>query len=425
MVMAFSSFLLICLLGGQCPARSTDFTDVDRHAREAPLSAAQSVGSLASYLCEGARDDRERARTIFIWIASNIAYDVSCVGKKADAATVLSERRAVCAGYAVLFASLAKAAGLEAVVVYGEAKGPGPGIARSSDGLSNHDWNAVKLDGEWRLLDCAWGAGRLDDRGRFTHRFDEHYFLTPPDKFIYDHLPKESKWQLLARPLSRQEYLGQPEMHSDFFNFGLRLVSHENGYIEADGQVSITIAAPQDVCLMASLHQSHVELEEGYTFAQREPDGYQIRAVLPNPGDYKLRIYARRQGSGIPGWSELTRKGANVAAYESVVEYHLHTTTGGSTTFPKLYLSFQEGDCKLEGPLTGVLQAGKPVDFRISAPGAEDVRVYCDGATQPLARCGRDGIFSGTVALKPGEATVFARYPGQKRHVGLLGYVVQ
>jgi transglutaminase/protease-like cytokinesis protein 3 len=392
-------------------ADAGDYAAIDRHARAAPPEVERSVTALARYLTEPTQDDSSRARAIFTWIATNISYDVSRLGKMPDANSVVRDRRAVCAGYAVLFNALAEAAGLEAVIIYGEARGRGPAAARTSDGLFNHDWNAVKIGGEWRLVDCAWGAGQLDERGRFRPRFRDHYFLAPPELLIYDHLPKDQKWQLLPRPLSRQEFLRQVEVHPAFFDYQIRLLSHTQGRIEAGCRVSISLGAPPGVNLMASLHHGNIELAEGYTFAQRSEGGYQIQAVFPKAGNYVVKVHARRQDSEEQG-------------YDCALEYRVHATAADASTFPKMYLSFQEENCLLGEPLSSTLPAHRPVRFSLTAPEAEEVLVFCDGSAARLAHQD-NGAFSGSVTLEPGEAIVFAKYPGQTKHLALLKYRVE
>jgi hypothetical protein len=401
----------VLLLPAALWADAGDYAAADRQARAAPPEAERSVTALARYLTGPAQDDSSRARAIFTWVATNISYDVSRLGKAPDANSVLRDRRAVCAGYAVLFKALAEAVGLEAVVIYGEARGRGPGAARTSDGLFNHDWNAVKIEGEWQLVDCVWGAGHLDERGRFVRRFSDHYFLAPPELLIYDHLPKDQKWQLLPRPLSRQEFLRQVEVHPAFFDFQMRLLSHTQGRIEAASRVTIAIGAPPEVNLMASLHRGNMELAEGYTFAQRTEGGYRIEAAFPKTGNYVLKVHARPRDS-------------DDQSYDCALEYWVHANAADGSTFPEMYLSFQEENCLLGEPLSGVLPAHKPVRFDLTAPEAEEVLVFCDGSAARLARQD-NGAFSGSVRLEPGEAIVFAKYPGQIRHLALLKYRVK
>ena len=53
----------------------------------------------------------------------------------------------------------------------------------------SHAWNAVFLGGFWRLLDCTWGAGKVEEDGTFIKELNEHFFLTDPDELIYTHFP--------------------------------------------------------------------------------------------------------------------------------------------------------------------------------------------------------------------------------------------
>jgi transglutaminase/protease-like cytokinesis protein 3 len=409
-----TSLVLMALLVGFAPfavGAEAEFAAIDGHARSAPQAATGSIDSLAAYLVAPARDDRAKARALFTWIALNINYDVSCFGEPPEPAAVLKTRRAVCAGYAALFKALADAAGLEAMVIHGHAKGVGPKAAIGPDGLLTHDWNAVKIDGQWALVDCTWGAGRLDEHGRFRRRFCDHYFLTPAELFIYDHLPSDDRWQLLHAPVSRQQFAARVWVQPAFFEHGLRLVSHESRLIEADNSLAVTIHAPRDTLIVASLSQSGWDLDENHTFSQREADQFVIRAMFPSPGDYVLRVFSRKRD-------------APTQDYESALEYTVRARGSTDTVFPKMYVSFQQRECHLASPLSGVLGDGESVDVQLRVPGAEDVIVGVSGLARHLARAG-DGVFVGEVVVERGQAGVFARFPGSTRYEGLLRYEVR
>ncbi|MBN1458181.1 MAG: hypothetical protein JXA57_01505 [Armatimonadetes bacterium] len=386
------------------------YAAIDAHAEAAPPRATTSVQALADYLVKPTDTDREKARAIFTWIAKHIAYDISCYGEPPDAENVLTTRRAVCAGYAKLFAALADAAGLEAVIVHGDAKGTGPPAAIDADGLLNHDWNAVRIADQWHLIDCTWGAGYLDRYERFVREFRDHYFVTPPHLFAYDHLPSDDQWQLLHSPVTKTVFLAQARVQPAFFRYGLRFRSHTLGEIQAQGSLTVTLDAPADTILVAELYQYGAALDERQAFAQREADRFAIHVLLPTAGDYVLRVYAR------------TRNSLDVE-YDSAVEYEVHNTKAGTGRFPKMYGSFQERQCYLTGPLSGALPQGE-VDFSLRVPGAEDVRVVVNGLSRPLTRTSGDA-FSGTVNVEPGIAVVYARFPGQTRYDGLLRYAVR
>lgn len=55
-------------------------------------------------------------------------------------------------------------------------------------------------------------------------RHGELPFYLPPEAFIYTHLPFESYWQLLPRPVSREQWWQMPEVALPFFAAGGQLL---------------------------------------------------------------------------------------------------------------------------------------------------------------------------------------------------------
>jgi 2-deoxy-D-gluconate 3-dehydrogenase len=180
---------------------------IDELALLAPASMEADAEMLARYLVALADTDKDKARAIFRWIADRIAYDAESFFKKDfgdnSPEGVLKNRKGVCAGYANLFECLGKAAGLEVVVVTGFANIETSKDLPTDDG--RHAWNAVKIDGEWRLLDATWGAGYLDKDRKFVKRLREMWFLPPPAHLIVTHDPEDPKWQLLDPPAPKDE----------------------------------------------------------------------------------------------------------------------------------------------------------------------------------------------------------------------------
>ena len=82
-------------------------------------------------------------------------------------------------------------ANIPCVMVHGIAKGYGhdPEDVYTASSETNHAWNLVLVQGEWRPLDSTWGAGHLDRGGNFQRKFDEHWFLTDPEEFVPHHFP--------------------------------------------------------------------------------------------------------------------------------------------------------------------------------------------------------------------------------------------
>ena len=217
------------------------YDNIDKYAINTPSPAEASVDSLAAYLVAPAKNEREKARSIFRWVTENIDYDANgfFTGSFEDTSSkdVLKSRKSVCSGYSDIFSSLANSAGLEVVRIAGYGKGYGYLPGENLSAPSNHAWNAVKINGSWYLIDCTWGAGYINDNKKYVRKFDDHYFMTPPSEFIYDHLPEDSRWQLLEKPLAKSEFEKQAFVKPDFFKYGLKPYDRLEGTIQADKEL--------------------------------------------------------------------------------------------------------------------------------------------------------------------------------------------
>ena len=125
---------------------------------------------------------------------------------------------------ALLFKRLCAYAGLHCDVVKGYSKSteylPGEEFV---DTRYRNTWNAVYAAGGWRLIQCNWAMLNLHSKAeRETRKFyQDHYFLTDPDKFIFEFFPINSEWQLMERSITIQEFEDLPLLRSTFFHFGL------------------------------------------------------------------------------------------------------------------------------------------------------------------------------------------------------------
>lgn len=181
----------------------------------ASLRAETDPARLALELTGTISNDRQKAEVIFRWIAQNISYTIRTPQRfprpysdefeaegplppldERVARDVLRRGTALCDGYARLFYTLCRYAGLQAAVIRGYAR-PREFSEQTRFGI-NHFWNAVWLEGRWQLLDLTWASGYLSRQGdRFIRHLDETYFLTPPELFIEDHYPDDPRWTLL------------------------------------------------------------------------------------------------------------------------------------------------------------------------------------------------------------------------------------
>jgi hypothetical protein len=397
------------------PAESPGrYAAADAHADAAPARAEQSVPALAAYLAQAGPDDLTRARALFRWVTRHIEYDVAGfrTANYGDLSPegVLRRRASVCEGYAHLTEALGAAMRLQVEVVNGWSKGYGYRPGQRFDGPTNHTWNAVRIDGQWRLMDPTWGAGYLDERMQFVRRFQEHYFLTAPDAFVFDHLPQDPRWQLLERPVTAVEYANLVYLRPMFFVAGFRIASNPRVLIVADERITVTLNVTRPVEMMAQLVDpaTNRPLQGEFTFVQVNGEQAQIQAAFPKAGDYLLRLFAKPRGAD--------------GALEWILDHRVQASRGTSAAaFPLAYSSFDASGAWLLEPFSGVLKPGRTYRFRLRAPRALDVAVIAGDQWTHLARDGEE--FSGTVPAVAGDNVVFAKYDATSKLVGLLKYV--
>jgi len=322
---------------------------------------------------------------------------------------VLKKRISVCQGYAILFEELGKNAGLEVMTIPGFAKGYSY-IPGGNDNESNHAWNAVKIDGEWELVDATWGAGYIDESGKYTRRLENHYFMTEPEELIYTHLPEDKKWQLMRNPISKSNFLMLAGLKPSFFKYGLKIVSHRESIITTGKFVNVELQTPDDVSIIGSILKNDVELEKTMVFSQFRNGKYSINAIFPERGKYTLRIFAAR------GRQE---------TYDWVLDYTVVASAGAgnNASFPLAYGDFRYRQAYLHSPMEGRLIPGKTYDFGIEVPGAEDVVLFLGEKHNRLERAGGSaGMFSGRIKAGWEEIRIGAKFPGNDMYEILLKY---
>jgi transglutaminase/protease-like cytokinesis protein 3 len=283
------------------------YKEIDEHALNTPNSVEKDINSLISYLIEPARSEEERARAIYRWITGNIEYDADSFfsGNYPDTSpeAVLRSRMSVCDGFANLFLILAEKAGLDVVKINGYAKGIGYTVGDNFTGETNHAWNAVFIKGKWRLIDCTWGAGYLNINGQFEKQFQEHYFFTTPENFIFDHFPQDPFWQLLEKPLSLREFESLVKIDPAFFKCGLSVINNREGKIYMTDTVTITLKSSLDVSIIGILYQNNQEVKKDVKVSAKEGGFFDITVSGLDTGEYLLMIFVK-PGKGMAGQYE-------------------------------------------------------------------------------------------------------------------------
>jgi len=202
------------------------YATIDNHVRLCPKSIKEDADALVEYFEEVTETDIEKARAIYVWLTDNIGYDVYSINndKYGDnsAAGVLRSKKSVCAGFAALYEYLGLKMGLDIRQVSGFSKGVGYEPGMSFIGTdSDHAWNMIKIDGEWRVFDATWGEGhgKLDNNGKLhsIKEFDDNWFNISPEEAIFTHYPEDKSLLLLESNISLEDFGRLPNIYIGAF----------------------------------------------------------------------------------------------------------------------------------------------------------------------------------------------------------------
>ncbi len=161
-------------------------------------SEYENMKSAAEQITQGHITDYDRAMAIHDWVASYLYYDNDALASEETApyaaADVMNSRKAVCLGYATLYATLCRAIGIPCNVVSGYALGVGGGDKSWTDGNiaseeQNHAWNEVYADGRWVIVDTTWDSQNKYENGEFIdgNGVSRLYFDANIDFFSANH----------------------------------------------------------------------------------------------------------------------------------------------------------------------------------------------------------------------------------------------
>lgn len=235
---------------------------------------ADGLTKLVAFLTEGA-DDFTKAKRIHDWIGLHIAYDSDRLLGLSDEGSrkvneVLQMRRTTCGGFAELFRTMNKMAGVEVISIGGISRAM---YSKASQDMAGHVWSAVRTNGRWYIVDSTADARRSYKHGKFSDLrkySDANLFLSPRAKILIN-LPNKQENQFLDPVVSREDFLQAPQINLGFLRYGLSYSSGssfekereplEGGKLEKvhdlisapDGTASLEIDAPPFVVVRAKL----------------------------------------------------------------------------------------------------------------------------------------------------------------------------
>lgn len=306
---------------------TTSLALVDKSTRFiSSLPAALTPAMLAqSYLCRQYRSDVQRLRAIFIWVAERIAWEEDMEGQP-DSRRVLQTKRGCTAEIASLVHDLCAGVGLHAEVVRGYLKEPGESIDLELQARPNHWWNAVIVDGEWRIMDCALASPTNAKQSAYsaanTNVADTWWFLARPMEVCYTHVPLSPAQQHICPPISQDILMALPVACPPYFKHRIELTGYNTSalYLDNLDMAQVKLAVPEDVECVARVEARGFATDlDGDVFesgdivtksALAQPQWFggrkviTVKAVLPgDEGHGVLKIYAGKRGLMVSGFS--------------------------------------------------------------------------------------------------------------------------
>lgn len=214
-----------------------NFTIADNTAKLHQNESLENLPLLSHKLTSKLSTDVEKFRAIYSWVCNNIKGDyrqhskVSKMRKKYKNDSInlikwnekykkyafkklLKHKKTMCTGYAYLIKELAYLAGIECEIVNGYGRTVESNVEKLE--LTDHSWNAVKLNNKWYLCDATWSSGYMDYNNSFINDYNPGYFLTDPVLFAKNHFPIKKKW-LLTSLETEKTFVSAPIIYNKTF----------------------------------------------------------------------------------------------------------------------------------------------------------------------------------------------------------------
>nr|XP_034314953.1 uncharacterized protein LOC105338050 [Crassostrea gigas] len=174
-------------------------------------------------------NDLFKVRAIFRWIVSYDIMNIDTDVLPPDGSPLEYFLKIQCeiGDHAHLFYTMCSLADIPCVIINGMTKSAMYELGGEVDRTSMaSQWNAVYVEGEWRIVDCFWASVCVDERnsidrveltkknrlkrvmedGEGPVPFNDFYFLVDPEQLLWTHLPDEPAWQLVKSTITEKEF---------------------------------------------------------------------------------------------------------------------------------------------------------------------------------------------------------------------------
>lgn len=219
--------------------------------------------ALAQKISTDFNSTEQQVKALFYWITHNIKYDLDShynpkqkrfsfkyrdeqdklaklkAIKSKIANETLVSKKGVCEGYAQIFSRVCSLLNIENSVIKGYVKNSSHYINKPEQ-TSNHAWNAVKINNEWKYFDTTWASGVVINNV-WKSSFNSYYYNFKKEKYFKTHYPEETIWQLKIGSLSKDGFYNQPIYKSAFLKTDISLISPTNGALPKNKPIEIKL----------------------------------------------------------------------------------------------------------------------------------------------------------------------------------------
>ena len=323
--------------------------------------------------------EAETAYMVYKWESQNIVYD--CYNFNHDRNKIdysedgtYNAGKGVCDGYAKIFLAMCTSLGLEAARVVGYSKSGDfyPGYMPSR---ADHAWNAVKIGGNYYVLDVTWGSGSCNGDS-YVKSLKDSYFCSNPDAFIRTHLPVEQKWQLVSPTITLEQFVNLLNIGMDFYENGFKTVTPDAISFTSTQKFTVEFTHDSETRKTFLYHlyllQSNTFVEQPNScWIDRQDESSTMTCFTNKKGTYKLQIFGGPSG---------------LQSYPMLLEYDIESTKTASTPlgFPSTYGAFSNSDLQIIEPLYNPLTRGQLIDVKFRTTTFDNLYILNDNHLREL-----------------------------------------
>lgn len=251
-----------------------------------------TLSEFCSYLSSKAShlNEEQKVKLAYKWITANIIYDLDYVkGNEIDGRDpdkFFQDRRTVCSGYAHLLYRLLIAMNYEEENIRnitGYSKGNGYSVYVEPN-KSDHEWNAVKINGKWCLLDATWDYNKTD----------YNYFCNKPECFVRDHFPDKDENQFLDNPISKLTFHNYVSTTGAFCKFNSEINEDKSIYNSCSGKFTVKYDVDYETILQIQNDQNVEVRQKNIT------KGFEVEYLVNVKGQYELNLFMLNENLKLP-----------------------------------------------------------------------------------------------------------------------------